>query len=137
MTNFPPPKKKNKKKTQTKTQPHLGIEFQANSHLIVDRSILNETLIYTTRPCIYNHNLHLSSHHLAGHHQTHDMEPVVVGGPVMLVLKIWPQYKIGRILHLKLKENPAHEEEQKLYNKDICGKEKLLENLPQVVVKLA
>ena len=56
---------------------------------------------------------------------------------VMLVLKIWPQYKIGRILHLKLKENPAHEEEQKLYNKDICGKQKLLENLPQVVVKLA
>merc|ERR1711892_414725 len=43
---------------------------------------------------------------------------------VTLALQIWPQYRVGRIIWYRLKHDL------------VCGKEKVLENLPQVIVKI-
>merc|ERR1711892_1029275 len=55
---------------------------------------------------------------------------------VTLALQIWPQYRVGRIIWYRLKHDLVFEEEEKMYNEEICGKEKVLENLPQVIVKI-
>ena len=52
------------------------------------------------------------------------------------LVKIYPQCKMAKILYLKWQEDPTHEEEQRIYEKYLSGKEKLLENLPQVFVKI-
>ena len=41
-----------------------------------------------------------------------------------------------KILHLRWLKDPAHEEEQNAYDKTLSGKEKLIESLPQVLVKV-
>ena len=52
------------------------------------------------------------------------------------LVKCYPQQKMAKILHLQWLEDPAHEEEQRMYDNYLSGKEKLLETLPQVFVKI-
>ena len=49
---------------------------------------------------------------------------------------MYPQCKLAKILHLQGLEDSAQEKEQRMYEKYLSGKEKLLENLPQVFVKI-
>ena len=56
---------------------------------------------------------------------------------VMLTVQMWPQYRIMRIIWFNWNKDPAGQEEQKIYDEEISGKEKLIENLPQVVGKIA
>ena len=51
------------------------------------------------------------------------------------LVKVYPQRKMAKILHLQWLEDSAQEKEQRMYEKYLSGKEKLLENLPQVFVK--
>ena len=65
----------------------------------------------------------------------HTLKWSIVWWIELSLVKIYPQCKMAKILYLKWQEDPTHEEEQRIYEKYLSGKEKLLENLPQVFVK--